>query len=83
MQTPDHILDLAAAGKSLRAAVNRGTDVNGVEKATEDEAIAAVSPYDETRVLCGVAEENSGSNGMSQSGLEPETYGLKVRCSTD
>jgi hypothetical protein len=52
-------------------------------KVPSDEAAVAGIDDEETRVFAGIAEENAGLKEVSLSGLEPETYGLKVRCSTD
>jgi hypothetical protein len=61
VQTPDHLLDLAASGKSLRAAksaaVNHGTDGNGVECTSGNETLVRDSQNDKTRVSHGIAEE--------------------------
>jgi len=87
VQTPEYLLDMAAAGQPLRAAksaaVTPGTGGNGKESEPADAVEGASSRDDETRVFAGIPEENAGLKEVSLSGLEPETYGLKVRCSTD
>jgi integrase len=87
LQTPDHLLDLAAAGQSLRsaksAAANPGTQGNGRETGQDDASEKHGSPNDETRVFAGISEESAGLVKVVRGGVEPPTHGFSVHCSTN
>lgn len=87
VQTPDHLLDLAAAGKSLRAAKsaaeNCGTGGNGVENGSNPEPDDQSSDDEETRVYSGNSDENAGLCEVVRGGVEPPTHGFSVHCSTN
>ena len=84
---PEHLLDLAAAGQPLRAAKSAAAKPRTSETGQDNGPdLDANSPFDnelEVGVFTGIPAETGAEERMRPAGLEPATYGLKVRCSTN
>jgi len=83
LRTTDHLLDLAAEKSAAEsAAANPGNghakprNSDAAKKRSTTARAATPSPRETLR-------PSARDREMRLSGLEPETYGLKVRCSTD
>ena len=76
-----------SSGECFRAAVSQTTG-SSLQRQLRSGAVAAGSQREAKPVAAGVTGDDRSLPHctrvqVSLSGLEPETYGLKVRCSTD
>ena len=87
VQTPDHLLDLAAAGKPLRAAesaaANRGTEGNSEEKSAAAGDADNSAQNEKTPVCAADSGETGVFSEVVRGGVEPPTHGFSVHCSTN
>ena len=84
VQVPEHLLDLAATPSAAKsAAAKRGTEEQGAENDPSRAADGRSPQCDESTAMAAISAESAAPKEMRLMGLEPMTYGLKVRCSTN